>query len=205
MVAVVMLVFFFLLAMILVFFFGCMAYLEYTVDFFRGVWYMVCIYKNSTSMRLRNTPSYDAHSCKYMEKRGKDIGVDGKPVLYVSLPKVMRPTPKHPRRRKQWAWYKLSKVLAGSLPRSVLVPSQYKRTCRYKDTKTYRMRDTPSYEAHTCRYKTRQGKDIDLDTGKPRVYIALPKKNRSSKRYHWAWYPYAKYKARNLPNGVLYK
>lgn len=167
---------------------------------------MVCEYKDTTSHRLRNTPSYEARSCRYIEKRGKDKGLDGNPAIYVSLPKVLRATPKHPRRRKQWAWYRVSDVLSGNLPRSVIVPSAYKQhLCRYKDTRSYRLRDTPSYEAHTCRYKTRQGKDLDEDTGRPRLYISLPKKNARSKKWHWAWYAYAKYKERSLPRGVLYK
>jgi hypothetical protein len=159
---------------------------------------MVCEYKNSISYRLRDTPSFDAGKCPYKERAGKNVSDNGTPSRYISLPHVVKSKKKKP--YKAFKWYKVSDVLAGRLPKRVLVPAKYKQTCIYKNSKSMRLKNVPSYSPHGCPYKKRLGKDIE--DGKPRVYISLPRRTRHGE-IHWKWYPYSDYTLKQLPKNVI--
>ncbi len=73
-------------------------------------------------------------------------------------------------------------------------PPKTKGTCRYKDSKTARLRNAPSFEAKACPYSIKAGKKALKDKTGPILYQSLPIERRSRSsltgwRLTWKWVP----------------
>jgi hypothetical protein len=136
-----------------------------------------CQFQDTKAARSRDTPSYSAKNCPGTIKSGKVKATNGGPQLYISRAKLQCAKRPPFGCKTVWKW-----VEYDAKPRA-------HTSCEFQNTKSMRVRDTPSWIAKDCPWLVRPGKKKGVG-GRPKTYVSTPRRQcsrRSGCRYIWKW------------------